>query len=193
MPGLIEIAIVIVFLAAMLMLPSVKVWFARMSRSERRIVIAVVLLLVAGQLIAQSRKTFPFVRWSMYTEIFENQPIEVGKFQALHADGTTHWINPVRYYPSISRNLHHRVAVFMSCYSDDELSEPLDQTFEQFMAAIGQRYAGEQASDRNPLVEVRAVLQSVDVKDGKVHTENRIVKTCSFRPQNTPVSGGSPQ
>ena len=77
---LVEIAIVIAFLAAMLMLPSGGNWFARISRSERRVVIVVVLLLLAGQLIAQSRKTFPFVRWSMYTEVFEDQPIEVGKF-----------------------------------------------------------------------------------------------------------------
>ena len=178
MLGLLEISIALIFLAVLCALVSVRQWISTIGPSNRRIILVFIALLMVGQVLNESRKLFPFVRWSMYTEISNENLTFNGKFQACHADGTTCWINPTACYPSLSRNNHERVLLIMEKIRNKELSERTTNVFDQYMLALAQRYS--RTMSANPVVEIRAIIEEVQFVSGQRQAEQIVVKTLPF-------------
>lgn len=181
MNGLIEISIAAVIIASIFCHPAARQWLAEIGPFNRRIAVGLIALMMIGQVLNQSRMLFPFVRWSMYTEICEDKQLALGKFQALHANGVTSWVNPTICYPSLARNNHERIQLVMTKLRDDDLSPYVTDLFDQYMSALGVRHS--KASPGNPVVEMRAVLKQVAARRYQVHKESHIVRTVMVQHQ----------
>lgn len=69
-----------------------------------RIMVAFVALLIAGQIVADSRRTYPFVTWAMYTTPARKVPIFL-ECQGLLADGKEVMIPNAQLFKSLSVRL----------------------------------------------------------------------------------------
>ena len=181
MNGLIEISVAAVIIAVIFYHRAAQKWLAEIGPFNRQIAFGLLVFMMVGQVLNQSRTLFPFVRWSMYTEICEDEQLALGKFQALHANGVTSWVNPTLCYPSISRNNHERNQLVITRLRDGELSPYVTNLFDQYMSALGVRHSD--ASPGNPVIEVRAVLQEVAARRNQIHKKNQVVRTVKVQHQ----------
>lgn len=178
MYGLIEIVAATLILATIFGHRVVRHWLSEIGAVNRNAIIALLALLVIGQAMNESRKLFPFVRWGMYTEIYDDEKVLIGKFQALHANGEYSWVNPTVYYPSLARNNHDRVQYIMTQLRDGELSPQVTRLFDEYMLALGVRHAARHRA--NPVVEIHAVLQAIESSNHQVFRTNHIVRTVQL-------------
>lgn len=182
MLGLVEILVPIFVLGVLCAYASVQEWIVSIGPGNLCLIVVFLTILMVGQGVNESRKLFPFVRWSMYTEVYEKSPISNGKFQAVHSDGTTSWINPAASYVSLSRNNHERVLLIMNKISQQNLSRNVTRVFEEYMRALGNRY---QSSVTNKdLVEVRAILEHIQIINGKRSIQHVVVKSLFMVAEN---------
>ena len=175
---LLEIAFAVLIIVVIFCNAGARKWLAELNSFHRGFAVTLIALVFTGQAFNESRKMFPFVRWSMYTEINQDSVVELGKFQALHFDGEVQWVNPTIYYPSLSRNHHERTRLAIRKLKDNELSDFVADLFDQYMTAIGERHSENHVG--NPVIEIRAVLQTARANDGVVHTSHEVVRTLKL-------------
>ena len=175
---LIEIAFAVLIIAVIFCHSDARKWLWELNSFHRGFAVTLIALVFAGQAFNESRKMFPFVRWSMYTEINKDDVVELGKFQALHFNGELQWVNPTIYYPSLSRNHHERARLAIRKLKDNELSDFVTDLFDQYMIAIGDRHSNNHIG--NPVIEIRAVLQTAQANDGLVQTSHEVVRTLKL-------------
>ena len=181
MSGLIEITGAAIIVAIVFCHSTARNWLTKTKPFHRNLGITLIALMFAGQALNESRKMFPFVRWAMYTEIYDDPVVTNGKFRALHADGQMTWVNPTRHYPSLSRNNHDRVDLAISKIQKGELSKYVSQLFDEYMSALGTRHS--QSYPGNPVVEIQALLQTAKNRDNHVGTVNEVVRKLPIREQ----------
>lgn len=181
MNGIIEIAIVSLIVVVIFTHPAARRWLTGIGKFEFGFAVAVIVFLLLGQVFNNSRTTFPFVRWSMYTEPFEDEPILVCKFEAEFADGSREAINPARLFPSISRNLDQTLGSIFQMHREGKLTAEHDRILDELLVAIGTRYQRSLGASRHRVRAVQAKLRQVIVDDGICCTRDTIVKTASLR------------
>ncbi|MCP4758305.1 MAG: hypothetical protein GY876_02435 [Planctomycetes bacterium] len=103
-----------VFLGECLFYGLLLAWLARRPEVQRRlrgddavyglIIVAFVVLLIAGQLVSDGRRTYPFVHWAMYTTPARKAPIFL-ECHGVLADGEDVVIPAARIFKSLSVRL----------------------------------------------------------------------------------------
>jgi len=72
-----------------------------MSTPHRIILTLFLLLMLAGQVINQPGKTFPFVRWDMYGRPENSLQVHFFEYVGFDASGEKVLLNPVRLFPTL--------------------------------------------------------------------------------------------
>ncbi len=140
-------------------------WLDRLTRTEKQMGTIILLLMITFQFIDLSRNTFPFVRWSMYTEVFEPAEMSWGKVSATLRDGSTTEVNPTQLFPSINRCFAERFQNIVTAARQDKLTELGEQTYQRLLTAIGEQY--NRKHPENPAVSLKVGLDSVSYADHK--------------------------
>jgi hypothetical protein len=185
MNGIIEIALVVAIVVVVVRQRDSRDWLKGISPGYQRFALVVLALLMIGQIANISRSTFPFVRWSMYTEPYDGNPIVVAKFQAVRADGSAEWINVTKQFPSLARNFDQTASTVFQLKLNGKLPSPADEILASLVRSVGKKYndAADGSAD-NPIVQVRGVLQQIVVSDGRCQTKDIVVQTVDL---NSPV------
>lgn len=176
MNGIIEVALVSLILAIVFFHSAALNWLKTVGKTQIRFAVVILVCVMLGQILNASRTTFPFVRWSMYTEPFENEPIVVCKFEVVLADGSKEKINPTRLFPSLSRNMDQTLGHIFQLRAAGKLNQQQQDILDDLLISIGNRYRESAAiANRTQVVEVHGLLQQVVVTDGVCSIQDTVV------------------
>lgn len=150
--------------------PAIRDWFKTLTVPNRRIVICVLTLIVAGHCFNQCRQTFPFVRWAMYTRQYESEEFNCIELHAIDASGQRNSFSPIKYYPSVARNFYPFFLSVNKLAKQHKLTPSGELVYEQLLHALVKRYNEDHVE--NPAVCLQAVLVTAQLSDGKRINEN---------------------
>lgn len=88
--------------------------------APRAVFIGLLGLLVAGHYLDRNRELFPFVRWGMYTGVFEPAQMNMFDLYAVTTGGERHLVNIGRTLPSIHRGAPRAFSEYAGRRSEDD-------------------------------------------------------------------------
>ena len=88
--------------------------------APRAVFIGLLGLVVAGHYLDRNRELFPFVRWGMYTGVFEPAQMNMFDLYAVTAGGERHLVNIGRTLPSIHRGAPRAFSEYAGRRSEDD-------------------------------------------------------------------------
>ncbi len=178
---LLEIILLFAVLFALWSCAAFRRWWKEQGRSHCQIGLIVIALLIVGHLVNQSRSTFPFVRWAMYTDVYEPDSMEWGKFRAGLANGDEVWINPAIEFPSLSRNFFDRLYDLSQSASKNTLTPKGEYAFDELMRALAEQH--NRRCSGNPIVRLDAVIEDIHV-NRKSSSEYRVIRSIRIDPDS---------
>lgn len=103
--GLVLLAEGLVYLALYLGLLSftpIRAWVTAIPSPHRAIMAAFVLLATWGQLVVDSRTTFPFTAWTMYARPERRTLLEYYRYRGMDARGQEVWVDPAEEFTFVN-------------------------------------------------------------------------------------------
>ncbi len=179
---ILELLILALVLATLYFHPGFRDWVNGIDRTDKRIGTTIILLILVFHFVDFSRHTYPFVRWSMYSEVFEPEEMRWGHLQATLVDGTQVSINPTLQFPSLNRNIAGRLEGIVNAARKDQLSENGKQVYADLLHAIGEQY--NRLNPENPAVKLTAGLNSYAIENHEVNITLEPVSTISIGGQD---------
>ena len=152
-------------------------YLAGLDAGRRLLLVAMVGAIFAGHYAHQDLKTFPFVRWAMFTESSPKSVVKTEELQATLADGSRVQLNPERLFPSLGVGTH-RLSVAIILRLNHALLKQDEKTtakFNELLAAIAEAHNrfGNGAS-RVRSIDVIRVHRPIRKKAGVEKMEERV-------------------
>jgi hypothetical protein len=91
---LVEGLVYLALYAALLSLAPVRGWIGAMPAPHRAVMVGFVLLATWGQLVVDSRTTFPFPAWTMYARPEPRSLLEYYRYRGVDVRGHEVWVDP---------------------------------------------------------------------------------------------------
>jgi hypothetical protein len=115
----------------------VRQFLASLPRAHTAVAVAIVALLVLGHTLGLHRVTFPFVRWDMFTWVYEPERVVFHQMIGIRPDGTQIPLNFAHIAPSLHGTFYWSLESWGEHAEDNERYA---QIYSFILDAFGQRF-----------------------------------------------------
>lgn len=99
---LVEAFVYLALYLGLLSFTPVRTWITAIPSPHRAVVVAFILLATWGQLVVESRTTFPFAAWTMYARPEPRSLLEYYRYRGTDARGQEVWVDPAREFTFVN-------------------------------------------------------------------------------------------
>lgn len=164
----VEVFWYLTLLVGLWMVRPVQAYVQAIPRPHRRILLALVLLLLLGQLVNNPRLTFPFTSWAMYGQPEHPETLVFYRYEGLDEAQRVISLNPFRLLAPISRaevaSKFKDLARHALSHPDEDRRAASQRRLSALLGAVGQMH-----NDQHPDRRIHAVVLvrcTLDLRDG---------------------------